>query len=277
MPRLQIRRVVSLSMLLVGLVLALTGLVLYIAPAGKIAYWSDWHLLGLDKEQLGAIHTITSFTFVILGVLHTWYNWKAIVSYLKDKARRLRVFTPEMVVAVVLTLLLTVGSALSWPPFAQVMDLGAAVKDWWEEHEGSPPYGHAELASLSSTARKLDVPVAQASAALSAAGFSVADPSQTLQEIARAHHTSPAAVYAVIQAARPVDAEGAPAAPDPQPSGLGKRTIAEHCAAEGLELVSVQAMLAEKGVEAAPESTLKELAGQLGTTPMELVGELGGQ
>ena len=35
------------------LVLTITGLVLYIVPQGRIAYWVHWSLLGLEKEQWG--------------------------------------------------------------------------------------------------------------------------------------------------------------------------------------------------------------------------------
>ena len=32
-------------------VLTVTGIVLYIVPQGRIAYWTHWSLAGLDKEQ----------------------------------------------------------------------------------------------------------------------------------------------------------------------------------------------------------------------------------
>jgi hypothetical protein len=198
MRTLRWRRVISLSLLLLGMALACTGVMLYLAPSGRIAYWTDWHLLGLDKDQLGAMHTIGALACVILSVLHAWYNWKAIVTYLRDKAQRLRVATPEMEIACVLTLVLEVGPALALPPFAQVMDAGEAVKGWWEAREGSPPYGHAELSSLSTVAAKLELEEDDAVARLSGDGWVVGSAELSLLDIARENDRSPAALYSVL-------------------------------------------------------------------------------
>jgi hypothetical protein len=270
MRQLNWRRVVSLSLLLLAAVLTVTGLVLYVAPAGRIAYWSDWHLLGLDKEQLGAIHTTSSFAFVVLGWLHTWYNWKAIVGYLRDKARKLRVLTPEMIAASVLVGVLVVGTGLSWPPFAQVMDAGAAAKDWWEEREGSPPYGHAELSSLATIAGKLGLEPQAAAAALRADGWVVEGPDSSLLDIGRHNDRSPAALYAALTALGGGPAPEATQQAGHHAAGMGKRTLAEHCEAEGLELERVVTLLGGRGLEAKPGSSLKDLATELGMTPADL-------
>ena len=69
------------------LVMAATGLVAYITPQGRIAYWNDWHLLGLSKTQWGNIHIISSILFVIAGSFHIYFNWKALLNYLVDKVK----------------------------------------------------------------------------------------------------------------------------------------------------------------------------------------------
>lgn len=84
-----------------------------------MAYWTDWHLLGLTKEQLTAVHTTNSFLFVVMGLLHTYYNWKPIKSYLKNKAKQLRVFNGNSVAASLLVGVFAVGSVLDIPPMAQ--------------------------------------------------------------------------------------------------------------------------------------------------------------
>ncbi len=274
MKQLKWRRVVSLSLLLLAAVLTTTGIVLYIAPQGRIAYWSDWHFLGLDKEQLGSIHTTSSFAFVVLGWLHTWYNWKAIVGYLKNKTRQLRVMTPEMIVASVVVTLFVVGTGLSWPPFAQVMDAGAAAKDWWEEREGSPPYGHAELSSLATMAGKLGLEPAAAADALRDLGWVVDDLDASLLDIGHRNDRSPAELYLVLGSVGGDTSSEAIQREAFHPSGLGKRTLAEHCEAEGLELERVQASLTGRGVDAKPGSTLKELAAELGMIPVDVAASL---
>ena len=57
------RAFISLVLTFSALVMLVSGLVLYVMPEGRIAYWNDWRLLALDKEQWGAIHTLTSLLF----------------------------------------------------------------------------------------------------------------------------------------------------------------------------------------------------------------------
>jgi len=264
------RRVVSLSLMLLAGVLTTTGIVLYIAPQGRIAYWSDWHFLGLDKEQLGSIHTTGSFAFVLLGWLHTWYNWKAIVGYLKNKSKQLRVMTLDMTIATVLVAVFVVGTALSLPPFAQVMDAGEAAKTWWEEREGSPPYGHAELSSLATVAGKLGLEPQAAIEVLTDAGWSVEGHELSLLDIGHHNGRSPAALYKVLTAAGGDGRSEAILAVAHQPSGMGKRTLAAHCETEGIAIERAVELLADKDVEAKPGQTLKDLALELAMTPADL-------
>ena len=44
------RALTSLTLLWMFLALLVSGVVLYIAPPGRIAHWTDWALLGLTKE-----------------------------------------------------------------------------------------------------------------------------------------------------------------------------------------------------------------------------------
>ena len=273
------RRVVSLSLLLLGLVLACTGVILYVAPQGRVAYWSDWHLLGLDKGQYGAIHTVGGFAFLLLSGLHTWYNWKPILNYLRRTSRALRGWNPELAVATTLVAVITVGAGLSLPPFAQMMALGDAATGWWEAREGTPPWGHAELSSLSSVAGKLGLEPAVAVAALDAAGWEVADPELSLLEISRHNDRSPAALYQVLVERAPSPQAGGDHAARPQvprqPAGLGRRSLADHCQAEGLDLQRSLTLLAKRGLQARPDQTLKQVAAELGMTPADLAALLG--
>ncbi|MCD6433505.1 MAG: DUF4405 domain-containing protein, partial [Sulfurimonas sp.] len=62
-----------------------TGIMLFIVPHGRVAYWADWHLFGLSKGQYGELHTTSMVVFLLFASLHIYYNWKPIVSYMKDK------------------------------------------------------------------------------------------------------------------------------------------------------------------------------------------------
>lgn len=39
-------------------VLTVNGIVLYVVPQGRIAYWVHWSLVGMEKEQWGWVHSV---------------------------------------------------------------------------------------------------------------------------------------------------------------------------------------------------------------------------
>ena len=105
-----LRKMTSLTALLSFVGMVVTSLVLYIVPHGRVAYWADWTLLGLDKTRWGDLHINLGLLFLLALGLHIYYNWKAIVAYLKNKARQVRIFTPDFNTRpLVLTLAILVG------------------------------------------------------------------------------------------------------------------------------------------------------------------------
>lgn len=84
----QVKKITSLSLGISFLIMTYTGIMLFLCPHGRVAYWSDWHLFGLNKDQYGELHTTSMIVFVLFGILHIFYNWKPILSYLKDKSKK---------------------------------------------------------------------------------------------------------------------------------------------------------------------------------------------
>ena len=78
-----LRKITSLTLMWSSAWCLLTSAVLYIVPAGRVAYWSQWKLWGLTKTQWGDIHITTGVLLIIAGLLHIYFNWKAIMTYLK--------------------------------------------------------------------------------------------------------------------------------------------------------------------------------------------------
>jgi len=99
-----IRRTISLTLLISLVPLVLTSVILYIVPEGRVAYWSDWTMLGLSKTQWGDIHINLGWLFLIAGLFHLYLSWKPVITYMKSKARELKVFTLEFNIGLLLTL-----------------------------------------------------------------------------------------------------------------------------------------------------------------------------
>ena len=121
--KMRLRRVASLTAFLSFIALLFTIIVLYITPHGRIAYWSDWHLLGLDKTQWTNLHINIGVLFLLSILVHTYYNWKPITSYLRDKARRLKVFTGAFNLSALFLIVFALGTLFSLPPFSWVIDI----------------------------------------------------------------------------------------------------------------------------------------------------------
>lgn len=75
------RGLTSLLTLAGFIIMGVTGLVLYFVPQGRIAYWTHWTFLGLDKTQWGDIHILSSVLFVAVGIVHTVNNWRRLWGY----------------------------------------------------------------------------------------------------------------------------------------------------------------------------------------------------
>ena len=68
-------------------ILTITGLVLYVVPQGRVAYWTHWSLLGLGKEQWGDVHMMFGGIFIITGIVHLYFNWKPFKKFLADRVK----------------------------------------------------------------------------------------------------------------------------------------------------------------------------------------------
>jgi len=243
-----------------------SGIILYIAPPGRIANWTNWAVWGLDKGQWEAIHTIFGYLLLIVVGLHLWYNWKMFMNFIWSKIRKALNLKWELVAATVVSLLVFLGTIWNIPPFSTTMNLGERFKESWEESEAEVPIVHAELMSLQEFTEKIKVPLEQAIDALKAKGYQVKDAQQTLGEIAEQHNTSPDKLYEAMKS------EGVkPTVPKTiEGSGLGKKSIEAICAEKGLSLDEALLRLKENGIEAKASDTLKDIAGKHGKAPMDI-------
>ena len=268
----KIRRLTSLTASLAFVLMLVTSLILFITPQGRVAYWADWRLWGLTKTDWGNIHINLGFLFLIALSLHIYYNWKPLISYLKNKAKQIKVLTPEFNVALVITILFVVGSYLVVPPFGWVMSLNDHFKDAGAEKYGEPPYGHAELSSLKTFAQKMKLDLAKSMELLGKTGYAVEDGNMTLAAIGARYDIPPQVVYetikpAAIATAKQSAGKGMPESPPP---GTGRLTLADLCTQYKLNMKLVVRELKKQGIEASEELTLKTIAANNNTGPHDL-------
>ena len=268
----KLRKITSLTALLAFILMLLTSIILYIVPQGRIAYWSDWRLLGLSKTDWGNIHINLGFLFLIAIALHIYYNWKPLVAYLKNRAKQLKIFTPDFIVALIFVVICAIGTYFLVPPFGWVMTLNDHFKDAAAAKYGEPPYGHAELSSLKTFTKKLGLDLSKSMAQLEKAGYPAGDPAMTLAQLAKKYRVTPQTLYLAIMAAgqEKQDAKSGPQLPENPPPGTGSLTLAQLSGQHHLDLNTIVRELKRLGIEATAEQTIREIAAANSKGPMDI-------
>ncbi len=272
------------SMMTTGgfLIMGVTGLMLFATPEGRLAYWVDWSLGGLTKEECGAIHVTSSLLFLIAGFVHLWFNWRQFVAYLRHRFQQRVSIRPEAPVAGIFLAVLVAGTLWGVPPFTWVLDLSAAIKASWSVDASlEPPFGHAEEASLDTMALRTATPVATIVAAIRDAGFTVEATTDTLRRVADRNGVSPAEIWVeVVKRAPsvvppPVDASAAWTAELVEQrfegAGFGAKTLEQVATELKLPAADVLKRLADAGIEAGGGDRLKAVAEDAKATPTELL------
>lgn len=303
-----LRGFISLLTALSFLIMTVSGVILFITPQGRVAYWLDWTFWGISKSQWGDMHITTSLLFALAGLLHTWLNWRALVSYFHDKVKKTVALKWELAIAVLITIFCTVGGIYKTPPLSYILELNDWIKDAWiKSPDDEPVISHAELLPLKSFLKKVDIELEPALAELKKQGITVSGPDQRLLDISRNSGKSPAAIYKLL---KPLEGKTAvqapatrivPAAQQPskpvspavpagarqmpttqlwtaelvqqqfEGTGVGRKTLAAVCRERHLDQAAIIKKLAARKISAAPDDTLKKLGDESGELPIELL------
>lgn len=253
-----------------------TGIVLYIVPPGRIAHWTNWKLWGLTKEQWGALHTIFGYLFLIFAVIHIYYNWKAILNYIKQKIKAGLRMRMELVVSLVITILVFFATAISIPPFSTVMDFGQKMKNSWEESSKEPFVPHAELMSFDEFTRQIGISKDTALEIFDNRGIVVQDTANSMRDIAADNNTSPVALYEILKTELPSDEkkrldEITTEKRQGRGGGYGWKTLENLAQELDIPIQDIMAFLQSKGIEAEKDEVIRNVAEKHGLKAYELV------
>ncbi len=170
------RAFVTLYVTLSFLLLAVSGIVLFVAPPGRVANWSRWTLGALDRHGWQSVHTVVALVFVLAGALHLWFNWRTFWFYLRSKLAQGLLAKRELALATAAVAAVAGLTLADLPPFGSVMDLGDRAKESWSSGGGEPPVPHAELLTLERLAATTQIPLDRVLSNLDAAGVNGVEP-----------------------------------------------------------------------------------------------------
>lgn len=270
------KKITSLTLGFSFLVMGYSGIMLFLCPKGKIAYWSDWTLLGLSKEQYGALHITSMFVFLTFGILHIYYNWHPIISYIRDKSHKITFTKKELQIAFGINLVFVLGALLAIPPIQTIVDLNSNIQQYWESRYGSPPYGHAEESKLKIFVRKIGVNLEDAKKALILKGVSF-DESEALKDIAKRNNISPNDIYQIIKSAKKANKSTSSYTKKVDsyayevPPMLGRKTLEELSNIGVIDLDNALKVLKSKGLgDVTATDRMKNIADELNLRPIEV-------
>ena len=106
-----------------AVILLISGIVLFIAPSGRIANTTQWALLWLYKGAWVNLHNIFAILFVAGLIWHLVFNWKPLSNYVVSRATHHLNLKREMLAAVAVMLVLVVLVAQKLPPADALTDL----------------------------------------------------------------------------------------------------------------------------------------------------------
>ncbi len=191
------RSYVSISLLLSFLVIAVSGVILYLAPPGRVARWISWVMLGFNRGQWEDLHTLFSYLFIVFGLFHLFlFNWKLFFSYLRSRITRKINRKREIIFALATFLAIALFTLAKWPPVYSVMDLGNTISSGWADRRGAPPVPHAEEMTLNDLSKELfrsepELVIGK----LRELGFVVRDGNQTLDSLALQNEAAPSELF----------------------------------------------------------------------------------
>jgi hypothetical protein len=264
-----LRSFTSFSLVISTIIMSWSGFILYVAPPGRIANWGTWKLMLFTKAEWQALHTIFSYLFFILVIIHLFFvNWKTFLTYFKSKLKAGLNRKWELITALIVSIIIFAGTLREWTPFGPVMSFGEKVKGSWDSKLAAPPVLHMELYTIEKLALEFDkIAPAELLQTLNAANIKADRTDMTLKEIAGENNTTPAAIYELLSSkykkhTGPVSGE--------VPQGIGKYTVKATAENNGKDVQTLVQMLKTRGIEANGETTLREIADKMGITPRDV-------
>ncbi len=262
------RGFISLYITLSFIIMAISGIILYFSPPGRVANWSYWRFLGLLKSQWQAIHTIFTFLFIVAAGFHLFFNWKPFVAYLKTKFENNVKLRKEFTISSIVVILIFVMTIYDFVPFRNVMDFGEELKASWSTEKTEPPIPHAEDLTLTEFAKTINISVEELKNSLSSNGIIFQDDNITVKELAKQNNISPNDIYNKFKSGKNrqnlATGEG---------RGYGRKTLAEISAENNLSIDIVITNLKSHGIDAVANDKLKDLAMRNNLLPVDVANK----
>lgn len=264
-----LKKITSLVMLLTMFSMTFTGIILFITPPGRVANWANWQLFGISKELYANLHSTFMVLFIFATILHIFYNWRPLISYMKNTTREFILFTKEMIISTVLLILFIFGTVYEVSPFSNFLDFGNDIKGSWEKEYGTAPYSHAELSSMVSFSKKMGYDLEASKKVLNSNNITFQE-EQSLSQIAKLNGVSPKFVYDILR--KNLEKDGQKSIPL---TGLGKKSVKDVAQTLGISTQEFILKLKSLDLDAKEDDKFKSVAESKDLSPSDILEKLG--
>ena len=189
-----LRKITSLTLFFSGIVLLINSIVICLGPPNYVAHFCGWLSIGLTKCNWNAMHIMSGLLFIIAMIFHIYFNWKPMISYMKNRKQNFLFTTRAFVISFLLTAYVCTGAVLELPPMGQIIKWIRSVKVAHVQRHGAPPYGGAENAPIKIIAKYMGWDADKCIEALRNKGFIVHSPDQSIRSIGEENNLSTGAV-----------------------------------------------------------------------------------
>ncbi len=243
--------------------IATTGVVLFFVPPGRIANWTGWTFLAISKDSWVSLHDWFGIVFIITVVFHLFFNLKPFISYFKNKITKTYSFRSEWIIALVLCVIVSVGTILNITPFSNLMVWNESLKNRWDTPAEQAPIPHAELLTLIELANHVsEVDLETMQSNLRDKGIAVESPDMTLGLLAESVSKTPLELYQI--------ALGQTGTGGTSANRFGQMNLKQYCEQNNLNIDDVTQKLKNAGFTVKPDMTMREIADSTGAHPSEV-------
>ena len=191
------RSFISFMLFLCFFWISITGVIIWIAPPGRMAHWINWTFLGFSKDDWQSQHTIFSYLFFVFCIFHIFsINWRVFFSYLTSKLRMGMNKKREAIFAILLFAFIFVVTVFRVPPFGSIVDFGDETGKKWGQNQTEAPLPRTDKLTLEQTAKFVfNMPVKDFIAILKEEKIEIEHKEQTFASMSEQNGMSPVAMY----------------------------------------------------------------------------------
>ena len=199
----------------------------------------------MRKQDWIGLHVWFSLLFLLIAVVHIFFNWRPLVNYFKDRMTRRVGFRWEWVMALAICAGVYAGTRAGVPPFSTLLSLNERVKESWEEPRQRAPIPHAELLTLGELAQKAGVEFGTATNRLLAKGIKGIAADTVVQALAEKNKRSAQQIYdLLLTETRSGEGHGPGkgggggygGGGGKAGGGPGRKTLTQFCSEEGIDV-----------------------------------------